>query len=360
MEGHVPNRPVYGGGRRVDGDGRAAAWRARGEYFRWAPRRDDAAEVEIFHVESGRSDSPVLLFVHGFPTCSVDWADLAELLQERYRVCALDFPGYGFSDKPLGWGYSLARDAELLDFYVREVIGAESVVVLAHDRGSSVALNYVLASDEGRDRAPAVEHLVLTNGNIFLPLSNLTDFQRSVLDPSTAPAVLDVLTPAMLAAGMGSTTFSPPRPADHVDVAALTATFAHADGTRVLHETIQYLGERAEHERRWLELLAVSDVPTTMIWGLLDTISPPRVAARVWNEFLMLKPGRNRFYLVPGANHYLQVDQPEAVAAAFLHATDSSSGSAPGPIGSDECSPILVDTSRSRLPQASEVLVRNQ
>jgi pimeloyl-ACP methyl ester carboxylesterase len=314
--------------------------------------------VTIFHVESGRSDNPVLLLVHGFPTCSIDWFELVDLLKDRYRVCALDFPGYGFSDKPLGWGYSLARDAELLDYYIREIIGSKSVVVLAHDRGSSVALNYVLAAGQGRDRrpVPTVRHLVLTNGNIFLPLSNLTDFQRLVLDPSSAPAVLAELTPAMLAAGMGLTTFSPPRPAEHRDVEALTSTFAHADGVKVLHETIQYLAERADHERDWLELLAATDVPTTMIWGLLDTISPLRVATLVWNEFLMHKPGRNRFYLVPGANHYLQVDQPDSVAIALLHAEDLHSDLTPGPIGSDDGSPILVDWSRPRLPKPYEVL----
>jgi pimeloyl-ACP methyl ester carboxylesterase len=339
-------------------EGRAAAWRGRGAHFRWAPRHTDASEVAIFHVESGGSNNPVLLLVHGFPTCSIDWFELIDLLQDRYMVCALDFPGYGFSDKPQGWGYSLARDAELLDFYVREVLGAESVVVLAHDRGSSVALNYVLATDQGREGSaiPAVKHLVLTNGNIFLPLSNLTDFQRLLLDGSTAPAVLNLLTPATLADGMGSTTFSPPRPAEHPAIAALTATFAHDDGVKVLHETIQYLVERAEHERDWLELLSAADVPTTVIWGLLDTVSPPRVATRVWDDFLMLKPGPNRFYLVPRANHYLQVDQPVHVAEAFLHAQDLDAVLAPGPIGSDDGSPLLIDWSRPRLMHASEVL----
>jgi pimeloyl-ACP methyl ester carboxylesterase len=344
----------------MSGDERAARWKERGGYFRWAPGDGAAEEVGIFHVESGGPDDPVLLLVHGFPTCSIDWYEVVELLADRYRVCTLDFPGYGFSDKPLGWGYGIARDAELLDFYVREILGAGSVVVMAHDRGSSVALNYALATSAGGPdgaAAPPVEHLVLTNGNLFLPLSNLTDFQRVVLDGSTAPAMLERLTPALLAAGMGSTTFSPPRPPDHPDVEALTATFAHADGIRVLHETIQYLRERAEHEREWLELLAGTDIPTTVIWGLLDTVSPPRVAAHVWSEFLMLKPGRNRFYLVPGANHYLQVDRPEAVAAAFLHAEDRGSGPTPGQIGPEPGSPVLVDGSRPRLPPPSEVLV---
>lgn len=335
--------------RYVERDRRAEAWRRRGSSFRWAPEDGGASEVDVFHVEAGDAEAPVLLLVHGFPTCSIDWFAVVERLQHRFRIGALDFPGYGFSDKPTGWGYSLARDAELLDFYVRDVLGGAPVIVVAHDRGASVAINYALAN------AAAVGHLVLTNGNIYLPLSNLTDFQRLVLDPSTAPGVLEVLSPAMLAAGMGSTTFSPPRPPDDPDVEAFTATFAHGNGLAVLHETIQYLRERAEHEREWLEALARTAMPTTVVWGIEDTVSPPRVAMRVWNEFLMLKPGRNRFYLVPAANHYLQVDRPDAVVAALLHALDPQSDPSPGRIDV-EGSAVLVDVSRPALPTAADVL----
>lgn len=94
---------------------RADEWRAKGAYFSWSPRDEPATALEIFHVEVGDVAAPALVLVHGFPTSSIDWIGIAELLSERYRVCALDFPGYGFSDKPLDWGYSLRRDAELLE-----------------------------------------------------------------------------------------------------------------------------------------------------------------------------------------------------------------------------------------------------
>ncbi len=96
--------------------------------------------VEIFHVEMGDPGAPVLLLIHGWPTSSIDWFEVAGQLSGRFRVCALDFPGYGFSDKPQEWGYSLARDKELIEFYLSEVIGAEAGVVVAHDRGDSMAL----------------------------------------------------------------------------------------------------------------------------------------------------------------------------------------------------------------------------
>jgi pimeloyl-ACP methyl ester carboxylesterase len=295
--------------------------------------------------------------VHGFPTCSIDWSGVTDLLQDRFRVCTLDFPGYGFSDKPKGWGYSLGRDAELLDFYVRDVVGAESIVVMAHDRGSSVVLKYVLAQKERIGASSTnVEHLVLTNANLYLPLSNLTELQRRLLDPATASAVLDVLTPSRLAAGMGLTMFSPARGPDDPIVEALTDTFARDDGLNVLDETIQYLLERARHEREWLEALAQTDIATTVLWGANDTVSPPRVANYIWHEFVMMKPGRNRFYLLPEANHYLQVDRPEAVVAALVHALDASSSPSPGTISAERGAALLIDSSRPRLPAATEVL----
>ena len=105
---------------------RADDWRSRGGHFAWRPAAGDASPVEIFHVEIGDPGAPVLLLIHGWPTSSIDWFEVASQLSARFRVCALDFPGYGFSDKPQGWGYSLTRDEELIEFYLSEVIGAEA------------------------------------------------------------------------------------------------------------------------------------------------------------------------------------------------------------------------------------------
>jgi pimeloyl-ACP methyl ester carboxylesterase len=294
------------------------------------------------------------VLVHGFPTSSVDWVEVAEQLSDRFRVCAMDFPGFGFSDKPLGWGYSLQRDVEVLEHYVAEVLGLPSMVVLAHDRGSSVAM---IHTTSGGSRV-GLEHLFLTNGNIYLPLSNLTQAQRLMLDPETGPELLAQATPEQLAVGMGQVTYTPPRGADDPEVEALTAIFSHGDGLKVLHETIQYLVERAQDEDSWLRALAALDVPTTFIWGVYDTVSPPRVVSYVWNEFMMRKPGRNALYFIPDANHYLQNDQPGALVETLLHALEASADSPPGAIASRPGSPLLVDRSRSELPRAADLLPR--
>jgi pimeloyl-ACP methyl ester carboxylesterase len=337
---------------------RADEWRSRGGQFSWRPAEKDASSVEIFHVELGDPGAPVLLLIHGWPTSSIDWFEVAGRLSGRFRVCALDFPGYGFSDKPPGWGYSLRRDEELIEFYLSEVIGAAAGVVVAHDRGDSVALLHAARCAEGRS-AMRLEHLVLSNGNIFLPLSNLTQAQRLILDGGSWPQIAAALTPARLAEAMGATTFTPPRTAGDPEVEALTATFGHDNGIRVLHETIQYLAERSKDEQRWLTALAGARFPVTVIWGLSDTVSPPRVASYVWNEYLMLKPGGNRLYFIPDANHYLQVDRPDAFVQVLLHALEPADDQGPGALEAALGAPLLIDSSRQQLQTAAD-LIRTQ
>ena len=311
--------------------------------------------IEIFHVELGDPGAPVLVLIHGWPTSSIDWFDVAGRLSSGFRVCALDFPGYGFSSKPQGWRYSLRRDAELIEFYLAEVLGAEASVMVAHDRGDSVALVHAARCADGRS-ATRLEHLVLSNGNIFLPLSNLTRAPRQILSAQSWSQVAAAVTPAALAAGLGATTFTPPRGPDDPEIEALTATFAHGNGIKVLHETIQYLAERSKDEQGWLRALADAPFPVTVIWGLCDAVSPPRVASYVWNEYLMLKPGGNRLYFIPDANHYLQADRPDAFVTVLLHALGPADGQGPGALGPEPGAPLLVDTSRERLPAAADLL----
>lgn len=333
---------------------RAEEWLAKGTYFEWSPPAEEAPPVQVFHVEMGEPEAPVLVLVHGYPTSSIDWFEVAEQLSARYRVCGLDFPGFGFSDKPLGWGYSLGRDAELLDHYLADVVGAESVVMAAHDRGDSVALIYADNAAQGRTRA-ALKHLLLSNANIYLPLSNLTDAQRLILH---SPDVLDRLTPEMFAAGLGQATYTPPRGTDDPEVQALASTFAHNDGISVLNETIQYLIERSADEESWLRSLAETQLPTTVIWGVYDTVSPPRVATHVWERHLMFKPGRNALYLIPGANHYLQNDRPDAYVEVLEHALAWPEDAAPGALSDAVDAPLLVDRSRTELPDAAELIAQ--
>jgi len=162
--------------------------------------------------------------------------------------------------------YSLYEDARLLVYAITQVWKLTEYRMLTHDRGSSVgmiALGMLAALDP-----PAVPvDVIMTNANIFLPLSNLTTFQTALLDPATGRATAAATTPELLAAGLGVSTFMPRRTPDDPEIAALAKCFAH-DGIHVLPDTIQYLNERAEGETGWLEALSKLSFNTTLVWGL--------------------------------------------------------------------------------------------
>jgi pimeloyl-ACP methyl ester carboxylesterase len=185
--------------------------------------------------------------------------------------------------------------------------------MLAHDRGSSVAM--IALSMLAAEQEPAVPaEVILTNANIYLPLANLTAFQTAMLDSTTGRATAAATTPELLAAGLGAATFMPRRTSADPEIAALVKCFAHNDGVSVLPDTIQYLHERASDETGWLQSLSRSEINTTIAWGLHDTVSPVRVPNYVWQTFLKDKPGRNRYWILPTADHYLQCDAPQQLA----------------------------------------------
>lgn len=291
-------------------------WRSGGSELRWRSTTPSnrGAEVTVFARRAGTPGAPALVCVHGFPTSSFDFAQLTRQLGGEFDIHLLDFPGYGLSDKPPApYEYSLYDDARLLVHAITERWGLRDYTMLTHDRGDSVgmvALELLTAEHPGS--LPA--QLVITNGNVYLPLSNLTAFQRALLDDTTARATASAVTPEMLAAGLGQSAFMPRRAPDDPEIIALAQLFAHHDGVAVLPDTIRYLHERAAGETGWLESLARSGVDTTLVWGLHDTIAPLRVASHVWHGYLRDKPGRNRFWVLPGADHYPQCDAPAQLA----------------------------------------------
>jgi pimeloyl-ACP methyl ester carboxylesterase len=325
-----------------------AEWQNGGTELRWrsTTAANDGREVTVFSRRCGTPGAPALVLVHGFPTSSIDFFALAGELGADFDIFVLDFPGYGLSDKPPApHVYSLYDDARLLVYAITQVWKLTEFRMLTHDRGSSVgliALEMLAAQDP-----PAVPvDLILTNANIYLPLSNLTVFQTALLDPATGRDTAAATTPEMLAAGLGVSTFMPRRTLEDPEIAALARCFAHNDGIRVLPDTIQYLKERAADETGWLEALSKNRVNTTVVWGIHDNVSPVRVPNYVWQTYLKNKPGRNRYWVIPGADHYLQCDAPGQLAQ-IVRLTAQGGDIPLQTLGNQPDGAVLVDESAS-------------
>jgi len=300
----------------------ALAWCQSGEYFpgkSTLPVNADFEALNIFHVCQGNPENPAILMIHGYPTMSFDYAPLFNELKNDFYVCALDTPGYGFSDKPKdGYDYSIDDDARLVDFYIREVVRLKEFSLLTHDKGDSVGLALLQIYQAYSAKPYIIRHHFITNGNIYLPLAQLTSGQKLLLNPLSGPVLSALMGGSQMAAGMADTTYTPALPASEVE--ALASIFDYQGGTKVEHAIIQYLDERKANEVTWLESLGRSDIPTTLVWGELDAIAPTAVPDFVWENYLQARVVPAFYWRIPCANHYLQVDQP-GMLAEIIRAT---------------------------------------
>jgi O-6-methylguanine DNA methyltransferase len=113
--------------------------------FADAPFEAHYAEVlghSMHYVDEG--SGPVLLFLHGNPTSSYLWRNIIKELRSEYRCIAPDLIGFGQSDKP-PLDYRFLTHYSFIEAFV-EQLGLEHVTLVVHDWGGP--LGFLLAQQQ--------------------------------------------------------------------------------------------------------------------------------------------------------------------------------------------------------------------
>ena len=283
----------------------AQNWYQSGDYFEWTSTTadNDSESVNIFYRTWGDESKPKLLLVHGFPNSSFDYYKLIPFLEDDYHIAALDFPGSGFSDKPLdGFNYMLAENAEILYYFVREVVQFDDFALYTHDRGVSIGLAFLGNYLDHDNPSYTINTHFLSNSGMFLPLANLVPFQLALLDTEASERLISARSAV------------PRRTEGDPEALAYSDIFAFKKGNVSLLYVGRYLLERQANEVRWLENLPRSSIPVAYLWGLADEVNPIRIANNVWDTYLNTREAESSFWVIPTAGHYPQRDNPEEVA----------------------------------------------
>ena len=320
----------------------AEDWYQAAQTFEWTSttENNNGQRVQVSYRTFGSRSNPAIVMLHGYPTSSFDFREMIEFLEDDYFVATLDFPGFGFSDKPQGdYSYMLADDARLVDHYVTEILGLTSFSLFTHDRGVSVGLAFLGNYLDSESNPYEITYHFLSNSGMFLPLANLVPGQTVLLDP-----VRGAEATARNRARPRRTEGSPVQLA-YADIQAFN------DGIGARLGVGKYLLERVANEYRWLDNLPPSPIPVAYIWGLLDTVNPVRIANHVWSTYLDDRPVESSFWYMPTAGHYPQRDQPEEMAKVVRLAL---SGEVPT---REEEGAFMRSYSRTRSSPASAVFV---
>lgn len=94
-------------------------------------------KIRLHYVDQGQGDPIVML--HGNPTWSFFYRNLAKQFSKNFRVVVPDHIGCGFSDKPLEYQYTLEQHIEN-QIRLIEKLELKNITLILHDWGGAIGM----------------------------------------------------------------------------------------------------------------------------------------------------------------------------------------------------------------------------
>lgn len=272
-------------------------WKTKGKFI-------ELGSDKFFYKDEG--EGPVLLMVHGFPMSSWDWKDVFTPLSKNFRVIALDFLGYGFSDKPENGDYSTLAHAATLGGLLR-ALNVNSINILTYSFGCSVTQQLLseTMTNEGLD----IQAVTFLNGGLFPASNHPSDVQLKLLSPE-GPAIAKGLTRQFLE-NVLPPIFGPDTQPSAQLINDYWELLNLKEGRRLLPKLIGYLNDRTSLAAGWEEALIQHRAKKQLIVGMVDYISGPKMA----DEYRAKVPNP-QITVLERIGHYPQIEAPDIVIDA--------------------------------------------
>ena len=273
-----------------------AQWQQQGQTFTFNGH-------EIFYLTQGDTHKPPLVLIHGFPTCSWDWAKITPELSEHFYIITLDMLGFGFSDKP-NQNYSIFEQADVFDALLSK-LDVQQYHLLAHDYGDTVAQE-MMAQQLENDLAFRIESLHLLNGGLFPETHRALSIQKLLLSP-IGGLLIRFLNKNAIRKSMHNI-FGPNTPPSDQEINDFWILISTNNGHQHMHLLLDYMKQRKQYRERWVSALQNANAPLRLTAGMADPISGAHMVAR----YKQLIPNADVIEL-DQIGHYPQIESAEAV-----------------------------------------------
>jgi pimeloyl-ACP methyl ester carboxylesterase len=266
--------------------------------------RYDNDGLGVFCVDTAPTTStrPTVVAVHGIPESSFAWRDVAAEIGDSARMVIPDLPGFGRSDKPANYDYSLARQSRLLEALLERVVPEAPIHLAVHDIGGPVGLMWAMRNPD------RVASLLILNTTLFLELFRPPRAALMSLVPVIGPRAVAA---TLSREGDFKSGFlrACARPIDPATLDALYAPYRQPDTCRAAALTWaayrRGLGAAARARRELPRITA----PTTVLFGARDPYCTPASA----RAFASRIPNA-RLCLLDDVGHFTPTEAPIEVA----------------------------------------------
>ncbi len=274
----------------------ATAWKEQGSFITIFNRK-------IFVIDTEEKDKPVLVILHGYPTSSYDYYKVLNRLAEKYRVIIHDHLGYGFSDKPTNYSYSLIEQADVaLELWKH--LNISTFTLLAHDYGTSVATE-IIARHNKKQIDVTIEELILCNGSMHIELSRLRLIQKLLKNKLTGKHVAKLSNEFIFSKNIRNVYFDKSKVTNE-ELKEMWLQLIYNDGKAVIHKLSNYINERYFFWHRWIGALKETSIKTKIVWPKNDPVAVYAIA-----ELLEKEIQHNTLFTLENSGHFPMLETPE-------------------------------------------------
>ncbi len=279
------------------------------ELFPFQSRFFESSVGRVHYIDEGNG-TPILL-LHGNPTWSFLYRKIVPLLHDSFRCIAVDYPGFGLSDRPEGYGYTPNEHARVIGELV-DHLDLDGFLLMVQDWGGPIGF------DIATKRADRVRGIV--HGNTwFWPVDTLMFkifpramstryMQRQILEKNF---FVERIMPRSMVQKLSQVEMdhyrrAQPTPEARVGVAEFPRQILKAEPmlARLEQDVPRLLGRK----------------PVVFVWGMKDpAFRPKQVLPKARAAF-----SDHEVVELRNASHYIQEDAPREIAEAIRARFDPS------------------------------------
>ncbi len=281
-------------------------WRNKGRFI-------SVNQQSVFVIDTEKdSTKETLVILHGYPTSTYDYYKVLPELSKHYRVILHDHIGFGFSDKPLGYSYTLIDQASVA-LQIWKQLGLLKVILLAHDYGTSVATE-ILARHKTNEIDVQIDKLLLCNGSMHIELSQLRTIQK-LLKGRFGKYVAKLTNYFIFSKNVRNVYFDKTKVSNQ-ELQQMWEQIEYNSGKKVIHLVSDYINQRYTYWDRWIGALKETKIPTKIIWAKEDPVAVKEIA-----ELLATEIPNNELFWIEKCGHFPMLEKPKEWTGLVLKDT---------------------------------------
>ncbi|CAN5660439.1 alpha/beta hydrolase [soil metagenome] len=253
--------------------------------------------ARVHYQEFGDASNPPMILIHGYTASVYVWNVAAPKFADAgFHVIAIDLIGFGYSEKPAWFEYSITSQARMVSRFM-DLMGIGRATVVGSSYGGAVAATLAL------DYAARVENLVLVDAVINDDVKN-----HPILRLASIPGIGEVVTPFLLDSKifLKSRMHNTLAPANHHMITRERVANIH----RPLHAADAHRSVLAT-SRKWDAKRVEKDAhlinhPTLVIWGDQDKVVPIENGYKLYGSIV-----NSRLVVLKDCGHVPQEEKGE-------------------------------------------------